>query len=157
MESSLAQLGISSAMTKDIPFFVLFLFIGGVLGFFFRRSRSVSFLYAMYISFLLLQLIPDNTLPPTDYVRAALFVIVTTLLALLNPCGASGCDSAWKWIFVSVCNVSCFTAFLFALLPQYIPLEYISYTTYSLFNGGWALFGWAIAPLIFLLLVNRLR
>ncbi|NTW27167.1 MAG: hypothetical protein HGA36_02485 [Candidatus Moranbacteria bacterium] len=124
------------------------------------RFRLHNFLINIYISLAILQFIPSDIMSFTRNSSILFFLIIVTLLTLLNPylfdIHQSGSGLAlWQVFMMSFLEVLLLLSIIISALPAKDAALYISKNSLVYFTYPWWKLAWIIAPLAFLVFVKR--
>jgi len=147
-------------MTQDVTLLLALVLVSFVFGMFVGRSRLVTVLINIYVSFAILTVIPRTYL--TDYNSAILvFFVLLVLLTIFGKkifeisISGSGSDFLWRVFGVSFLEVILMTSIMISLMPKKAALVYVSKTAYDYLAGPNFQFLWMVAPILGILFIHK--
>lgn len=134
--------------------------ISFVFGMFIGRYRLISILVNIYVSYSIVNVIPERFLTEYYYkvfIFWAIIVVLTLVSRRLFEIYITGSGSGFLWrIFVmSFLEAVFLISVSLSLLPKKIALGYVSVNAYNYLASEWAILIWMLIPLAFMFFIHR--
>lgn len=148
-------------MTAELSTIFLVLFsMSVVFWFIIGRFRLHNALINMYVSFAILQVVPDNIVSFNKFTSVVLFLFLVIFLTFIDKglfeIHLTGSGLAiWQVIVLSFLEAGLLVSIILALVPKKEILVYISPGTLDYFISSMYEFFWMVAPLLFLTLIKK--
>lgn len=156
----LSKVGISYQLTQDITLLIFIALASFAYGTFIGRYKLMTVLINIYISFALVNVIPDNLLAKdTSILFSFLILLVGLTLASRRffdiSFSGSGSGFLWRVFSMSFLQVGLILSIVFSIISKKNALVYISPSAYQYLASDWARFIWMAVPLIYMFLLYR--
>jgi len=160
LEKIFQNLGIGGDIAETLSVVLFLLALSVLFWFLIGRFRLHNFLINTYISLAIVSVIPQSLVSLSDNSRAMVFMIVATLLTLMNryifDIHQSGSGLAiWQVVVMSFLELMLFLSIILSFLPNYELPKYISNASLEYLTDPRWLLAWMILPLVFLALVKK--
>lgn len=159
MEQFFVDYGFSPTLVGDVTFFLILAVAGIGVGFLIGRHRLMSVLVSIYLAVVFFAAFPSAILPDDPMYVFLIFCGVVVGLTFLDEylfdVNAEITTKLWKSVllgfFVAVLFVSVSMDFLSVKdMPSFVSSHALDY-----FVSPWARFGWVVAPLVFLFVLQK--
>lgn len=152
--------GLAGNVAELATILVVLLGMSVIFWFLIGRFRLHNFLINMYISFALVNVIPDNVMSFTKNSSILLFLVFVVFLTLMNryifDIHQSGSGLAiWQVVVMSFLEVILLLSIIFSFFPNKDILKYVSQDYLAYFIDPWWRVVWMALPLIFLIFVKK--
>lgn len=152
--------GLASSVAELFTLVLVLLALSVVFWFLIGRFRLHNFLINIYISFALVNVMPDEVMSFTKNSSILLFLVFVVFLTLMNryifDIHQSGSGLAiWQVLVMSFLEMVLLMSIIFSYLPNKDILKYLSQgSSIYLINPWWRVV-WMVLPLLFLIFVKK--
>jgi len=152
----LSKFGLSSNLSQDMTLILFVALVGFVYGMVLGKHKLMSVLVNIYVSFAVINVIPEKT-GYEIYIFLGLLLVLTILSRKVFDVYFASGGSAFMWrIFtVSFFQVILIISILLSMLPKKEALSYVSSTAYNYLVVGWAPLAWMCIPLVAMFVLHR--
>jgi len=160
LASIFSNFGIPQQLSQDIMLAFFIALISFVFGMFIGRYRLISILVNIYVSYSIVNVIPERFLTEYYYkvfIFWAIIVALTLASRRLFEIYITGSGSGFLWrIFVmSFLETVFLISVSLSLLPKKIALGYVSADAYNYLATEWARLAWMLIPLAFMFFIHK--
>jgi len=154
------NLGLAKSGAELVTLVFVLLVVSTIFWLLIGRFRLHNFLINVYISYALLQVLPQELTTFTKNGPALIFLIFIVILTLMNKylfdIHQSGSGLAiWQVYIMSALEVVLVLSIIISLMPAKDVLAYISKDVLAYFTLPWWKFLWMVLPLAFLVFIKK--
>lgn len=160
LDKLFSQFGLASTSAELVTLVLVLLVLSTIFWLLIGRFRLLNFLINIYIAYSILHLMPADTIGFSKYSSVLIFLVIVTLLTILNKylfdIHQSGSGMAlWQVFVMSFLEVVLLLSIIFTFLPAKDITAYISKSSLGYFIDPWWKLAWVILPLAFLMFVKK--
>jgi len=160
LDTLFMNLGLAKSSAELVTLLVVLLVVSTLFWLLIGRFRLHNFLINIYISYALLQVLPQELVTFTKNGPVLIFLIFIVVLTLMNKylfdIHQSGSGLAiWQVYVMSALEVVLVLSIVISLMPSKSVLAYISKDTLQYFTLPWWKFLWMILPLALLIFIKK--
>lgn len=160
LNSILGSVGLSNKFSLDVALAIMVAAATLVFGLIFGRGKLASILVTTYVAAAIVGAVSENILSDYFY-RLMLFIALIVIVVFLGNKFYSasfsniGYGFTWDVFAMSFFEVMLILAIVLTIVPQKIASGFVSPIAFEYIAIGYAKIFWMVAPLIFLLAINR--
>lgn len=159
MQQYLIEQGFAPTLAGDMMFFLILAVAGVGVGFLIGKHRLMGVLISIYLAVVVLAAFPQAYLPNDPIYVFLIFCGVVIGLTLLDEqlfdVNAEITLKMWKSVLLGFFVAVLFVSVVLDFLPEKsIPSFLVSHAL-DYFVSPWARFGWTVAPLAFLFIIQK--
>jgi hypothetical protein len=160
LDNFFLNMGLAKNAAELATLLVVLVIISAIFWLIIGRFRLNNFLINIYISFALVQVIPEGILSFTKYPSLLAFLVLLIFLTLVDRYlfdirqYGSGL-ATWQVFLMGFLEVVLLLSIIFSFLPSKDVLQYVSKNSLVYFIDPWWRVGWMVAPLALLAFIRR--
>lgn len=156
----LSKMGLSASLAQDATLLIVILLASFAFGALIGRSKLLTVLMNVYVSFAILSAVPQSFIPDWTYgvVIFLILVIGMTIFAdklLEVPFHVSATGFMWRIFLLSFLEIALVLGIVIRMMPKKEALGYVSATSYGYLASPNTFLVWMIAPLVFVMLISN--
>lgn len=160
IDSLLSWVGITSGMTQDVIVVVSAVVLSLVYGAFAGKYRLMAALASIYISFSLINVVPEKIFDSYEMEILSFFILFVGLTTFNKSFfnfsfNGIGTGFLWRVFLMSFLQVVLILSIVASMAPKGVALEYVSKNIYNYLVSGWAQFCWMVAPLAYIFFARK--
>jgi hypothetical protein len=149
-----SKLGIPASLSQDILLLLVVVGASAIFAMLIGRFRLLAILANIYIALAVLSAVPGEYL--TSYLYAVgFFLAIVIVMTVFGKKLFDAYLSGWRVFALSFLEVGLLLSVIVSFLPREIALEYVSKNAYFYLASPLAHLAWVVAPLIFILLIQK--
>jgi hypothetical protein len=151
----LSKIGLSPNLSQDVMLVLFIALLSFIYGMVLGKYRVMNILINIYISFAIIQVVP-NALIKDDQMKVVVFFVLLVLLTIVSKrfydisFSGAGSSFLWRIFVVSFLQIVLILSIIFSILPEKEALAYVSPSAFGYLVSGYFPLFWMVFPLIFL-------